>query len=406
MRILIAADTYAPDINGASYFAQRLANGLATEHEVHVVSPSLRRHATSGVGAGGVTEHRLGSLPVLVRRRGVRFRPPVGAERRARALLREVAPDVVHAQSHFLVGRAVIRAAHALGIPVVATNHFMPDSLLPYLPVGAGLQRRFYRWAWRDVARVFALADVVTAPTPFAAALTESAGVAAPVLPISCGLDLERFTPDRDGRRFRQAHALPSTPVLAYVGRLDRDKNVHELVGALALVRDRWAVHLLIVGDGTERRRLETLASELGVADSVTFTGWLADDELPDAYAAADFFGMPGTAELQSLATLEAMATGVPVLAVDASALPHLVHHGETGWLYRHGDVPELAGRLRALLNDPAAARQMGRRARVVAGGHDLNATLAAFTGLYDACHRARSTGQLPAPLQAAASKR
>ncbi|WP_369130796.1 glycosyltransferase [Modestobacter roseus] len=402
MKILIAADTYAPDVNGASYFAQRLAAGLAAEHEVHVLAPSRSRHTTSAPAPGGLTEHRVRSLPVVVRR-GFRVCPPAGLQRRVRALLTTVRPDVVHVQSHFLVGRAAVRAARELGIPVVATNHFMPENLLHYLPGGAAVRRRAHGWAWRDAARVLSLADVVTSPTPFAAALAESAGVPGPVLPISCGLDLDRFTPDRPGARFRAAHGLPSGPVLAHVGRLDPEKKVHELVEALALVRARWDVHLLVVGDGQERGRLEALAARLGVADSVTFTGLLADAELPEAYAAADVLGMAGTAELQSLVTLEAMATGLPVLAVDAGALPHLVRHGETGWLYRHGDVPALAGRLAALLDDPAGAARMGRRARAVAAGHDLGATLAAFTGLYDACLRSHSAGDArPAPLAVA----
>ncbi|MCZ2836997.1 glycosyltransferase [Modestobacter sp. VKM Ac-2985] len=393
MKILIAADTYAPDVNGASYFAQRLAAGLATEHEVHVLVPSRSHHSTSAQATGGVIEHRVRSVPVLLRR-GFRICPPAGLQRRVRAVLRTVRPDVVHIQSHFLVGRAVLRAARTLGIPVVATNHFMPENLLHHVPGGAAVRRRAHAWAWRDAARVLALADVVTSPTPFAAALAESAGVPGPVLPISCGLDLDRFSPDRDGARFRRSHGLPSVPVLAYVGRLDPEKNVHELIEAVALVRARWDLHLLVVGDGSERTRLEALAAERGVAGAVTFTGVLSDAELPEAYAAADFFGMAGTAELQSLVTLEAMATGLPVLGVDAGALPHLVRHGRTGWLYGHGDVEELAGRLTTLLDDPASARRMGRRARAVAAEHDLGATLSAFVGLYDACLRSRTPDQ------------
>ncbi|MBM6402967.1 glycosyltransferase [Phycicoccus sp. CSK15P-2] len=390
MKILIAADTYAPDVNGASYFAQRLAAGLATDHEVHVIAPSRTARSSSSTGAGGITEHRVRSLPVVLSR-GFRFCPPVGLGSHVRSVLRSVRPDVVHVQSHFLVGRAVLHAAREMGIPVVATNHFMPENLLHYVPGGAAVRRRAHGWAWQDAAGVLALADVVTSPTPFAAALAESAGVPGPVLPISCGLDLDRFSSARDGARFRRKYGLPSGPVLASVGRLDPEKNVHEFIEALALVRAHRDVHLLVVGDGAERPRLEALAAERGVADSVTFTGVLDDAELPEAYAAADFFGIAGTAELQSLVTLEAMATGLPVLGVDAGALPHLVQHGRTGWLYPHGDVEELAGRLAALLEDPESARRMGRNAGAVAAGHDLGATLEAFLGLYEACLGSRT---------------
>ncbi len=384
MKVMIVADTYAPDVNGASYFAQRLAAGLAAEHEVHVVAPSRTTRASSKPVHSGVVEHRVPSVPVLLAR-GFRVGVPVGLARRAWDLVASVRPDVVHVQSHFVLGRAMVAAANRAGVRVVATNHFMPENLLHYAPVGAAARRRLHRWAWRDAARVFAGADVVTAPTPFAAALAESSGVRGPVLPLSCGLDLTRFNPDQRGERFRRAHRLPASPVLAYVGRLDPEKNVHELIEALALVRTRHDVHLLVVGEGQERRRLEALAVELGVAGSVTFTGFVPDEELPEAYAAADVFGIPGTAELQSLVTLEAMASGLPVLGVDAGALPHLVRHGENGWRYRHGDVPALADRLGQLLDSPERAAVMGARSRAIAAQHDLGATLEAFVGLYAA---------------------
>lgn len=384
MRILIGADTYAPDINGASYFAQRLAAGLAGRgHDVHVACPS-RTMASAFAKQSGTetTEHRFASLPIP-RPAGFRVAVRVGLVRRARNLLARVRPDVVHVQSHLLLGRALTLAANELGTPVVATSHMVPDNLTPYLSLPPRAVERARDWFWRSAVDVLGRADVVTAPTAYAARLAESHGVPGPVLTISNGLDLTRFRPDRDGTGFRHRHRLDARPVVGYLGRLDPEKNLDELLTAFAQLRRTTDAQLLIVGDGSQRLELIVLARQLGIDRDVVMTGRLTDEEIPDAYAAMDVFVNPGTAELQSLVTLEAMATARPVVTVDAGALPHLVHHGRNGYLYPHGDDAALTDHLRRLLCDPAGAARAGRQSLEIAGGHTLDATLSGFETVY-----------------------
>ena len=383
MNILIANDTYPPDVNGAAYFTKRLAEGLAQrDHEVHVLcaSTTLRSEV---VTREGVIEHRMRSLPVPFHM-GFRFSPPPLLYRRVLAEVERIRPDVVHAQGHFFIGRAVIRAAKKLGIPVVATNHFMPDNLTFYLGLPAGVEKRVTDLAWRDFARVFDRADVVTAPTPFAANLAEEKGVGGPVLPVSCGMDLSRFSPDNDGDAFRQKYAIPERPTFMYVGRLDAEKRVDELIRALPLVRESVDAQLVVVGDGHEKAGLMRLAEERGVGEHVIFAGFVPDEELPGAYAATDVFCNAGVAELQSIVTLEAMATGKPVIGANARALPHLVHDGENGHLFEPGDVEALASRLTELLSDGDKRAKMGEESLRIVGRHDIEKTLFAFEELYD----------------------
>jgi glycosyltransferase involved in cell wall biosynthesis len=196
-------------------------------------------------------------------------------------------------------------------------------------------------------------------------------------------VDLTRFHPAVDGTGFRRARALTAAPTLLHVGRLLPDDHVDELIEAVAVLRTQRNVQLLVVGDGPERARLEALAKARGVKESVTFSGVLPNADLPQAYAAADLFCISATGTFQSAATLEAMASGLPVVAVDAGALTHLVHHGENGLLYLRGNVEDLAVRLMTLLNDPTASRRMGQRSRGIAAKHDASFTTAAFLGLY-----------------------
>ncbi|GAB7192653.1 hypothetical protein NUM3379_33620 [Kineococcus sp. NUM-3379] len=381
MRILIAADTYFPDVNGASYFAQRFAAGLvARGHEVHVVAPSRdRRHHT--LVRDGVTEHRVRSLPVPGHP-GFRGTPP-GIRRYLAREVARVRPDVVHVQGHFTLGRTTLRVARALGVPTVATNHFMPDNLVHYLHLPRPLERAVEAVAWRDFARVFNTADVVTAPTPFAAALAQEKGVRAAVLPISCGMDFSRFSPANPGAGFRRRLGLGDRLTITFVGRLDLEKNVDQLVRALPLVRRSVDAQLLVVGTGRERENLVRLAERTGVGEHVTFAGFVADEDLPAAYAASDVCVNPGVAELQSIVTLEAMASGKPVFGANARALPLLVHDGVNGHLFEPGDVAGLAERLVRVLTDDALRQRMGAESLRIVAAHDAGATLDAFEERY-----------------------
>jgi glycosyltransferase involved in cell wall biosynthesis len=374
-RVVIGADTYPPDVNGAANFAQRLAEGLRGRgHEVHIICPATEAGPGTTVERG-ITVHRLPSHRTPFHPT-FRVSLPWQTARPAARLLERITPDVVHIQSHFSVCRTLAAAAHRRRIPVVATNHFMPENLLGFTRLPARVADAACRFAWRDLVRVFRRAHAVTAPTPRAVRLLHENGLDVPARPVSCGLDLDRFSqPTADGG--------DTEPRVLFVGRLDKEKNVHELLRALALLPEERRVRAEIVGDGSCRPALEALARDLGIQDRVTFHGLAADQEVLAAYARCDVFCMPGTAELQSLATMEAMAAGKPVVAADAMALPHLVHPGRNGYLFPPGDVRALATFLTTLLDAPSARRRMGQASRKIVAEHDIRRTLSTFEDLY-----------------------
>lgn len=399
VRVLIGTDTYHPDVNGAAYFSYRLAAGLAARgHEVHVVCPSPTGPAGTSV-KDGVVVHRLRSAPTLVHPTFRVCLPPL-VGRDVTAVLDDVAPDVVHLQGHFTVGRSLMKAARRHAVPVVATNHFMPDNYFladPRLPAAVGAVLR--KLAWRDFARVFNHADQVTTPTPIAADLIAGTGLRPPVQAISCGIDLDRFHRTGPGRT-AGPFGLPDRPTLLFVGRLDQEKHLHELIAALPAIRRHVDAQVVLAGTGAQRQRLRDLARRDGVAEHVHFLGFVPDQQLAGVYAAANVFVMPGIAELQSLATLEAMASSLPVLAADAMALPHLVHPGVNGYLYPPGRPDLLAAQAVALLTAPQDVSRMGAASRAIAAGHDAAATLDRFEDLYANLPRLEPRPE-PAPARA-----
>ena len=174
MRVLIASDTYYPHVNGASYFTQRLAHALAEAgHNVAVVSPGPRFSSTREPH-GKVTHYGVRSFPIFIVPR-FRFVLPVisnigGTVRRA---ITEFKPDIVHIQMHFPISRMALRAARKRNIPVVATNHFMPDNLTHYLYLPTAITDQIHRIAWWDAARTLRKTRGVSAPTRTAAAMLE-----------------------------------------------------------------------------------------------------------------------------------------------------------------------------------------------------------------------------------------
>lgn len=381
MRLLLASETYPPDANGAAYFTQRLARGLTEAgNEVHVACPSPSGREVISSSDEAVI-HGAPSVRVPTYQ-NLRFSPlSLGWARKAIEL---VQPDVVHIQNHFTIGRSISRAACEARIPLVATNHFVPENFTVHIDFLPGPVRSAMSAAlWHDLQRIYARAVGVTTPTPFAARLLRDHGMAASVAAISCGIDLDRFCPGPTGRQALARYGVPDRLSFLFVGRLDRDKRIDELILALATVRRELDAQLVIAGRGKELPRLHRAAEDAGVSESVSFTGFVEDVDLPAVYSAADVYVNAGIAELQSISTLEAMACAKPVVAANAMALPHLVRDGVNGYTFEPGDIASLSARLTELLGDPELQARMGEQSLAMAAAHDVAATIRSYEALY-----------------------
>lgn len=378
LRVLIGADTFPPDINGAAKFAERLAVGLAARgHEVHIVAPAAsRRHGTWTETYDGqqVTAHRLFSWRWLPHP-WLRFALPWTIRRNSARILDAVQPDVVHFQSHIVVGRGLSIGAEQRGIRVIGTNHFMPENMLEHTLIPRKFQDAAIRAAWRAARRTFGRAEAVTTPTRKAADYLERSTGLIGVHAISCGIDAAQYTPSFEPRTGNR---------ILFIGRVTGEKQIDVLLKAAALLPAELGAVVEIVGGGEQLKALQQLARELGIADRVEFSGYVDDAGLKAALTRATVFAMPSIAELQSIATMEAMASGLPVVGADAMALPHLIHDGENGFLFPPGDARALADRLTEVLTLPEPELAELKRASLrLVQAHDINRTLDTFEALY-----------------------
>lgn len=379
LRILIGCDTFLPDVNGAARFAERLAAGLVQRGEdVHVVAPSVRHNRTGSfvetIEGERMTVHRWASWRWYPHD-WLRFVLPWRARGYARKLLDRVRPDVIHIQSHIVIGRALAIEGSKRGIRIVATNHVMPENVLDFTLLPERAKRIFVRWGWNAADRVLKLAEAITTPTRRAADFLERSTHRRGVLPVSCGLRASNYTADLEPR---------SENTLVFVGRVTLEKEIDVILRAIPRIDPALDVSFTVVGDGDQRKNLEKLASELGIADRVAFTGRVTDEQLRAHLTGASAFVIASIAELQSIATMEAMASGLPIVAADAMALPHLVHHGENGYLFQPGNDRELAEQIEKVLkSSPEQFAHMQRASLEAVQVHDIDRTLDTFEALY-----------------------
>ena len=384
MRILITGTTYYPALNGQAIFTVNLAEGLAKRgHEILMLVPSNKvkpyRKERNAVRIQGID-----SVNLKLFHEDAFFTPfPSGPVRK---IFAEFRPQIAHIQDHYPLSRTVVLAARRNGVKSVGTNHFMPANLLAY----AGLLKRakpLGNWiGWQWMMEVYNRLDVATAQSRNAAELIRHEGLRVPVFPVSCGIDLRRFYPDPSNDRAgcRRRYGLdPDRKIFLFVGRVDAEKKLDVLLHAMSHLQ-RPDVQLAIAGRGAALHGLQTLADQLKLGDRVRFTGFIPNEDLHVLLNSADIFVMPSEAELLSLASLEAMASGLPVLLANAVALPELVTQGVNGYLFRPGDPVDAAHYMQLLADQPERWPEMGRAGVERAQVHGLENTLSQYEQLYE----------------------
>jgi glycosyltransferase involved in cell wall biosynthesis len=379
LTILIAADTYPPHINGAAQFCFRLATGMtARGHNVHVMACRADSGPMFTEQRPEATVHRLRSRAVPTHEY---FRISLAWEikKDIARMFDVIKPDVVHVQSHYMIGEHVVYEAARRGIRIVATNHFMPENLNPFLPFPQWFKNIVGRVSWRDMGKVMSRADVVTTPTPLAAKAMHEHAFLRKVLPLSNGIEAGNY-------ELAEGETAPRNPypTIAFVGRLAEEKHIDVLIDAIATTPADLNLHLVVVGGGEVKAALKAQAAKLGLASRVDFTGLISDEELREVYLKADLFVMPGTAELQSLVTLEAMSASTPVVLANAMALPHLVEDGVNGYLFKPNDKDDLAEKITTIMRlSPEDRAAMGTASHDMVARHGLQKTLDTFEDIY-----------------------
>lgn len=383
MKILIASDLHYPTLNGVATFSRNLARGLAAHgHEVLVIAPSQNGKKSKEVDGNHVIV-RTASIPFLPYQN---FRISPTPAREVKKIIQDFDPDVIHIQMVMWIGMAAMKYGNKFGIPIVSTNHAMPENLMDNLKLLAPVSRPINYALKAYGARFHSKADYVTLPTQSAIDMFNASDkIDVPMEAVSNGIDLKAFTPGKAPAAIYKKYKLPTDkPIVTYIGRLDAEKHMWVLMKAFAKLKQAVPdAHLLIVGDGTESQSLKLMAQELGYFKSTTFTGRVSEEDKYELDKLGTVFCMPSPAELQSIATLEAMASGMPVVAVNAGALSELCQDKRNGFLCDQDDVEQFAHGLVTILSDAGLRENMAKESLAIAKTHDLETTLKRFESIY-----------------------
>lgn len=383
MKILITSDLYPPVINGVSTFSQNLARGLsAAGHEVVVAAPSQdgRRSIETD---GDITIHR---LRAVVFRFYQNVRICVAPQLEIRNIIQDFQPDVIHNQMPLAIGQAGTMLGRRQDVPIVSTSHAMPENLMDNLKNLSAVSKPFNYMLADFGRRYHSKSDAVTSPTKsgiegfakFASKLE------APLYVISNGINLDEYSPGKPDSKIYEKYGLPTDkPIITYLGRLDAEKHVWVLLKAMKRIIETHDAHMMIVGSGVDLENEQQIATELGLDDCVTFTGRVPEEDKADLHRVGTVFAVASPAELQCIAALEAMASGQPVVAVDAGALGELCHDGQNGYLFDLDDHAMAAEKIMAVLDDPKKREAFSKESLNIARSHDLTHTIEQFTGLY-----------------------
>ncbi len=309
MRVLMVSDVYFPRVNGVSTSIETFRRTLADQGvEVRLVVPRYGDEAdqpgivrVAGRPVWGDPEDRL-----------------VGWRAMHRTVLEAAADcDLIHVQTPFVAHYAGLKAARRLGLPVIATYHTLFEEYLQhyarFLPAGLlrGQARAFSR-------RQCNALDAIVVPSTAMRQRLESYGVDVPMQVLPTGIPLAQFAAG-NGPAFRRRHGIAEGRRMAlFVGRVAHEKNIGFLLDALVHARRIQPDLLLVIaGEGPAMGELKQKAQALDLHDAIKFIGYLdRARDLPDCYAAADVFVFASRTETQGLVLLEAMAAGLPVIAL------------------------------------------------------------------------------------------
>ncbi len=373
--IAMCSESYLPRISGVVHSLEALTGGLRERgHHVVIAAPRYSGYADRDADVirfPSVRPPHRPDFPLAV---------PLAPAAWARLAAMEY--DLVHTHGPFLMGSVAARLARVKRIPLVFTHHTLYDEYVHYAP---WLPPQLSAPAVRRYVTAYAnRCSCVIVPSHAVEQRLRAHGVHARMAVIPTALlEPEVFGP-RERTSIRAAYGIaPGRALLVTAGRLAKEKSLDLVIEAAAKIMAQIPATLMVIGGGPEEEALRDLAERLGIGNAVVFTGLVPHDRALDCLAAGDLFVHASQTETQGLVVIEAMAVGLPVVAVDAGGVADAVRDGITGYLVP-AQADALAAKAAALLHEPVLRASMARAAREAAEAYRLSVILQQLIDLYD----------------------
>jgi 1,2-diacylglycerol 3-alpha-glucosyltransferase len=376
LRIGLFTDTYAPQVNGVSISIQLVSKGLrAKGHQVTIFAPNFPGYHDEQSGV-----YRVPSLKYL-------NKPPLyvavlGTPRITWSLSRRQF-DVLHAHSPVSIGLLAYLTASSKKLPLIYTYHFSMSDYTHYVKIvgGTGVIRRAVRWFSATTTN---LGDQIVVPSAKFKWILLEQNVRKPIHVVPNGIDLSAFQKAKAPGSFRaQLGVKADAPILLSVGRIDPEKRLDFLVDVFARLADQFPeARLVFAGDGAARKDLEEKAKSTKASERIRFLGMVNRADLPDILHDATVFLSASTSETQGISMLEAIAAGLPVVAVQDDAFEGMLVDGANGYQVPL-DVEAFVKTLSELLSDRAKLERFGKKSMELSAKFSIEKQVQDLESLY-----------------------
>ena len=389
LRIGFFSDFYLPVVSGIATSMQLLTQGLRDAgHDVTIFAPRFPNYEDEEPKVRRVPSFRYMSLPEVY--------VAVPGTPRTTWALRSLQLDLIHAHSPLTVGMLAFITARAKRLPLVYTYHTSIPDYTHYMKVVGGTRPAIHAARWFSTASAN-LSDQIVVPSQKIKRVLEAQNVRRPIHTISNGIDLSNFQKPAVHGHYRARLGLnPDAPILLFVGRLDPEKNLDFLMDAFNLISSRFPnAHLVLAGDGSARRELETKAAASSVAPRIHFLGMVNRIDLPNLLHEVDLFVSASTSETQCLSMVEAIAAGLPVVTVQDEAFDGIVEDGGNGRTVKM-DVNLFTDAVCDLLSNRTRLESFGRRSRELSEKYSIEAQVQSLISLYQTAIRTVKNNRMP----------
>lgn len=382
MNIIHFTDTYHPQLNGVTIAVEQAVNNLAKDNNVILFSPaySIRSSVTK---TGKLTHYKGRSLPFPIYPGVHAVLPNVVKIYR---IIKKFKPDVIHIHTPFVLGVLGVLMAQIMGIKAVGTYHTLfsmgtsaylsPKRFIPGKNIHVSSEEGIVAsLVWKIQVIFFNLCNAVISPTSIIAKTIKEQGIHTKIKVLPNGVELAKFPAKKD-----YAH----TKRVLHLGRIGYEKAIDTTVKAFAIVhKEMPEAKLVIAGDGPALKSIKQLVRSLKLTEVVEFLGMVDPVKTPEVYRSCDTFTTASPFETQGLVLVEAMLSGLPVVAAAVNAPIDIIKHGETGYLFKESNEKECAKYLLELLKKPQQIEVVGKNARKYAERFDSSKLTAELLNFY-----------------------
>lgn len=381
MKILFTTESYYPIIDGGAIAQHRIVHELIKKgHDVRVIAPSFSfKNLVEDDDGSIIYRPRAFLLPFYMNNK-YHFAPfPL---RYVKKIIDTFKPDIINVCSPYPISLCAVIWVKKKHIPLVGSIHILPENVLaPFF--SSAFYPTMVKYTWSYLIYFYNLVDWATVPTQTGASMYQKKGLKTPITPISNGVNTEMFKPTNKGEYLRKRFNLPKKPLILYTGRINQEKNVDVLVKAIPFVLREVDAHFLFCGSGGLKPDMMKLTQNLGVEAHTTFIDFLDWADYPNIYTLADVFVMPAESELQSIVTLEAIASGVPPVVVNKGAVPELAS-AENGLVFEPQDSNQLATNIITILSNKKLRNTMKKNSLKLSEQHSMNTVGIQYEQIYE----------------------